>query len=145
MLNNDIEALSCLMSLFRLGPTQAFGARVWSFLFSKRGTSKTWKIIEALRCSVLLVNCLLLFLTIDWMIGLKIIMFILKHRLVLEKVWAQPTLFFFILHGIISHCINNNDIFLRHFSTLKKHLTILCMRFCGLNLRRWAFVEKIQM
>ena len=46
------------------GNYQAFGARVLLFLFSKRGTSKTLKIIEALRCSVLLVNCLLLFLTI---------------------------------------------------------------------------------
>ena len=41
------------------------------------------------------------------MIGLKIIMFILKHRQVLEKVWARPTIFF--LHGLISHCINNNE------------------------------------
>ena len=49
--------------IIRLGTTQAFGASVLLFLFSKRGTSKTLKIIEALRCSVLLV-CLLLFLTI---------------------------------------------------------------------------------
>ena len=74
----------------------------------KRGTSKTLKVIEALRCSVLLLNCLLLFLTMGLMIELKIIMFILKHRQVLEKVWARPTIFFILL-GLISHCINNNE------------------------------------
>ena len=85
------------MSLFRLGPTHAFRARVVSFLFSKRGTPKTLKIMEALRFSVLFVNCLLLFLTIGWMIRLKIIMFILKDRQVLEKVWARPTIFLFCM------------------------------------------------
>ena len=73
------------------------------------------------------------------MIGLKIIMFILKYRQVLEKV--RPIIFF-ILHGLISHCINNNANYLRHLSTFKKHVTIFCMTFCGLTLRRWAFVEK---
>ena len=46
----------CLMPLFRLGQTQAFMVRGLVFLFLKRGTSKTWKIIEALRYLVLLIN-----------------------------------------------------------------------------------------
>ena len=75
------------------------------------------------------------------MIGLKIIMFILKHRQVLEKVWARPTIFLFCMAKFhIAFIIMKN--YLRLLSTFKKHLTILCMTFCGLNLWRLASVEK---
>ena len=53
------------------------------------------KNIGALRYLVLLVNCLLPVLKVGWMIGMKNIMFILKHRQVLEKVWYGDDQWYF--------------------------------------------------
>ena len=47
----------------------------------------------------------------------------------------------FILHGLI-HALIIMKNYLQLLSTFKKHLTILCMTYCGLNLWRLVSVEK---
>ena len=71
-------------------------------------------------------------------------MFILKHMQVLEKALARLTIFFFIFHGLISHCINNNNKLFAAFVDFQKHLTTLFMTFCGITCGDWRLWTNVK-
>ena len=53
----------------------------------------------------------------------------------------------FILHGLISHCINNNDILFEAFVDFQKAFGYIVVTFCGLNLwrsRSWKMLNVIK-
>ena len=69
------------------------------------------------------------------MIGLNIITYISRLKWGLEKAWT-PLIFFFYFTWLNFSSINNNDELFAAFVDFQKHLTILCVNFCSLNLWR---------